>query len=92
VLTLQAAENPPKFDSQPYISAGEENGNPLQHSCPENSKDRGAWQAIVYGVAKSRTRLNDEHTKICDSISNSSINCRVCNTTVFIIGKKSASK
>ena len=22
---------------------GEENGNPLQHSCQENAKDRGAW-------------------------------------------------
>ena len=23
--------------------AGEENGNPLQYSCLENSMDRGAW-------------------------------------------------
>ena len=29
-----------------------ENGNPLQYSCLENSMDRGAWQAIVHGVAK----------------------------------------
>ena len=27
-------------------SPGEENGNPLQYSCLENSMDRGAWQAI----------------------------------------------
>ena len=27
--------------------------NPLQYSCLENSMDRGAWQAIVHGVAKS---------------------------------------
>ena len=26
----------------------------LQYSCLENSMDRGAWQAIVYGVAKSQ--------------------------------------
>ena len=26
-------------------SPREENGYPLQHSCLENSKDRGAWQA-----------------------------------------------
>ena len=26
--------------------------------CLENSMDRGAWQAAVGGVAKSRTRLN----------------------------------
>ena len=25
--------------------------NPLQHSCLENSMDRGAWQATVHGVA-----------------------------------------
>ena len=29
------------------------NGNPLQYSCLENSMDRGAWRAIVRGVAKS---------------------------------------
>ena len=36
---------------------GEGNGNPLQCSCLENPKDRGAWWAAVYGVAQSRTRL-----------------------------------
>ena len=29
-------------------------GNPLQFSCQENPMDRGAWQATVHGVAKSR--------------------------------------
>ena len=29
------------------------NGNPLQRSCLENPRDRGAWWAAVYGVAKS---------------------------------------
>ena len=24
--------------------------------------DRGAWQATVHGVTKSRTQLNDKHT------------------------------
>ena len=33
------------------------NGNLLQYSCLENLMDRGAWQATVHGVAKSRTRL-----------------------------------
>ena len=33
-------------------SPGEGNGYLLQYSCLENSKDRGAWQAIVHGVAK----------------------------------------
>ena len=38
--------------------------NPLQHSCLENSMDRGAWPAIVQRVAKvsDRTeRLNDNN-------------------------------
>ena len=34
---------------------GDRNGNPLQYSCLENSMDREAWQAMVYGVAKSQT-------------------------------------
>ena len=38
-------------------SYGEENGNPLQYSCLENSMDREAWWAIVHGIAKSQTRL-----------------------------------
>ena len=28
------------------------NGYPLQYSCLENSKDRGAWRATVHGVAR----------------------------------------
>ena len=36
---------------------GEGNGNPLQCSCLENPRDRGAWWAAVYGVAQSRIRL-----------------------------------
>ena len=35
------------------------NGNPLQYSCLENSMDRGAWRARVYGVTKSRTQLSN---------------------------------
>ena len=36
---------------------GEGNGNPLQCSCLENPRDRGAWWAAVYGVAQSRTLM-----------------------------------
>ena len=32
-------------------------GNPLQCSCLENPRDRGAWWAAVYGVAQSWTQL-----------------------------------
>ena len=38
---------------------GEGNGTPLQYSCLENPRDRGAWWAEVHGVAKSRTRLSN---------------------------------
>ena len=38
-------------------SPGEGKGNPLQFSCLENPVDRGAWQAMVHGVAKSGTQL-----------------------------------
>ena len=34
------------------IEVGEGNGNPLQCSCLENPRDRGAWWAAVYGVQK----------------------------------------
>ena len=34
-------------------SPGEGNGNPLRFFCLGNPMDRGSWQAIVHGVAKS---------------------------------------
>ena len=40
-------------------SPGEGNGNPLQYSCLENSKNRAARQATVHGVAEIQTRLSD---------------------------------
>ena len=45
-------------------SLGEESGNPLQYSCLEKPMDRGAWWAIVHGVAKSQTRLSDTTYKV----------------------------
>ena len=41
---------------------GEGHGNPLQYSCLEDPMDRGAWQARVYGVAKSWTQLRQLNT------------------------------
>ena len=38
-------------------SCGGGSGNPLQYSCLENSTDRGAWWATVYGVTESQTQL-----------------------------------
>ena len=40
-------------------SPREGNGNPLQHSCLENSMDRGAWWATAHGIPKSWTQLSD---------------------------------
>ena len=53
---------------------GEGNGNPLQCSCLENPRDRGAWWAAIYGVAQSRTRLK----RLSSSSSSSSlVQCKV---------------
>ena len=40
-----------------HACIGEGNGNPLQDSCLENLRDRGAWWAAVYGVTQSQTQL-----------------------------------
>ena len=38
--------------SGPRRPPGEGNGIPLQYFCPENSMNRGAWQATVHEVTK----------------------------------------
>ena len=38
-------------------SCGVGNGNPLQYSCLGNPMDRGAWRAIVHGIARVRHDL-----------------------------------
>ena len=44
-------------------SLGGGDGNPLQYSCLENPKNRGAWWATVYRIVKSRTLLSDLTSK-----------------------------
>ena len=57
-LVAQLVKNPPvkaeDVDSVPGLgrSPGEGNDNPLQYSSLGNPMDRGAWWAIVRGVAK----------------------------------------
>ena len=48
-------------------SPGEGNDNPLQCSCLGNLMDRGAWWAVVHGVAKeSATQQQQQH--ICSTV------------------------
>ena len=49
-------------------SLGGWHGNPLQYPCLENPMDRGAWWAIIHGVAQSRTLSNVAHKAIPELI------------------------
>ena len=40
------------------------NGNPLQYSCLENSMNRGAWQATVYGITKQLLFTQSSHLEV----------------------------
>ena len=62
---------------------GEGNGNPLQCSCLENPRDRGAWWAAIYGIAQSRTRLKRL------SSSSSSSRWHSNNVCLFQVGVQS---
>ena len=44
------------MDQEGLLAGG--NGNPLQHPCWDNPRDRGAWRATGLGVLKSQTRLS----------------------------------
>ena len=55
--TVVSAHDAGDPDLIPWLgrSPGEENGNPLQYSCLENSMDGGAWWAAVSGDTESDT-------------------------------------
>ena len=48
-----------------HIANGEAHGNPHQYSCLENSMDRGAWWALVHGVAKE-SDMTEQLTPHCN--------------------------
>ena len=41
--------------SNSIFKTQELHGNPLQYSCLENARDRGAWRATVHRVTKRQT-------------------------------------
>ena len=71
----QMVKNPPAnagdLGSLPGLgrSPGEGNGNPLQYSCLENPKDRGAWWATVHGVARVGHDLGTKEQSSCMELS-----------------------
>ena len=56
----------------PGRSAGGGDGNPLQYSCWENPKDRGAWRATVHGVVKYEVFQLRTSVKCSPALSRSS--------------------
>ena len=55
-----------------HACIGEGNGNPLQYSCLENPRDRGAWWVAIYAVEQSQTRLKQlsMHARIVEGNGN----------------------
>ena len=63
-----------------HFHALEGNGNPLQCSCLENPRDRGAWWAAIYGVAQSRTQLKQlSSSSMLPYNSNKKVNSNIKN-------------
>ena len=59
VKNLTAMQEPTGLISDFGRSPGEGNGNLLQYSCLGNPRDRGAWQAIIHGIAKNQIQLSN---------------------------------
>ena len=65
---------------------GKENGNPLQCSCLENPRDRGASWAAIYGVAQSQTglkQLSSSSFYVADTTGNVSERLFQVHTIIF---------
>ena len=59
----------------PGITPGVGLGNPLQYSCLENPKDRGAWWATVHGVTKSQNETTLCTTDLEENPSQALVDC-----------------
>ena len=59
-----AAMRETQLRSQEVGKVRKENGNPLQYSCLENSKDWRTWEATLPGIAKSWTCLSGYHSQL----------------------------
>ena len=66
---------------------GEANGSPLQYSCLGNSMDKGAWQATVYRVTKSRTWLK-RMSIVCSTDARKEIQARFYREPAAARGSK----
>ena len=65
-LVAQTVKNLPAMQEMGLIpgserSPGGKHDNLLQCSCLENSMDKEAWEATLYGITKSQTWLSDEY-------------------------------
>ena len=58
--------------------------DPLQYSCLENPKDRGAWRATVHGVAKSWTQLTWLNTGASQNVQDWQPKASRCTRTTAI--------
>ena len=65
-----------------WRSPGGGHGNPLQYSCWENPRDRGAWWATVHGVAKNQTWLKWPSAHVQGSLSLMDIAFRILDACV----------
>ena len=64
VKNLPASARDMGLMPDPGRSPGEGNGNPLQCFCLGNPMDRGAWQAIVHGIANESDMTEHAHTTL----------------------------
>ena len=65
-------------------SPGDGNGNPLQYSCLENPMERGAWWAIVHGVAKESNMTEWLNSSNSSSLIVFGKMLHICALNVFI--------